>query len=901
MEEKIFLEINRSVRSNNINSDLDVGLSGKMRYLPDENISKTLSLLEQYNKERDECNKYRLILTVNPICSNILFNTKTEIVVNEGSDDCEVLYDGNEFSKPSKAVNTTNPVTYRQAIADTEYSHKKCGNFVYHCGVDIFNNHMLRAQEFGHVNKINGSTESYPVYNTIRDYLRDSRGNTVEEDIHTDWQRDGEKVKMHLYRFDSVLSMDKAFYERCKERDGWWGFVNPGNIEIPNSNDASISINRMMANNKPCEFIDLYPDRSLFSFIPKYNKFRQRTEKNWDYCITYPYKSDAEKINTICGGENQAIRCEVKVVNRSTFTPRLQCTSYFKHNLSEGEYVRLYYYYPEYSGETVTGRTFQKVERKLKVVSLGDANGQNRERVFNISYSDVEDIYAFLEEGCFYKKISHDTECKYYFRIFKKLKTLGGVEELKSDINKSAYSRNIYGDETAQILYLDDVDVTGMVDNNGAPLTEVYLTILKRNAGNELWYKEKDFTSEDVEFSHCFGKVTSALDFSGMEDEPFDYNIHYLHNLNKYIDESNTTYAAEYDTSNAVKNTFAAWGETINDNPTPKVLENDLTIDNDEFYGDVVEFDIYNCKETVIGDVYHRFNTKQRETFADEYRDIYNDTIVSDDYDYANGSGRPFIALTYYVNDVVSTADDVDGNVDLNRLMYGNISPEGYYYKPHNRIKIRETEENAVRQTAKEINYSECSFGKGDYYMLKIKVPTNYGFYSGDFIAAYDVETGEIAWGEIMSFSDMMLTIRFSLNAFSFLESEVRKEYFLPNNILRRFHCFWSSDVAVPFYAKFSPTDRKFVWNRVIPQSELTNTQELFDIPFSNGRLYLENKINFFLRRQDPTGKYGLSIPKYKKTTPVVPNPMSRFVIQGNNPIDLSQLIYFLENSNTCY
>ena len=38
----------------------------------------------------------------------------------------------------------------------------------------------------------------------------------------------------------------------------------------------------------------------------------------------------------------------------------------------------------------------------------------------------------------------------------------------------------------------------------------------------------KDYGNEKVEFSHCFGKLTSGIDFCGIDDEPFDYNIHYL-------------------------------------------------------------------------------------------------------------------------------------------------------------------------------------------------------------------------------------------------------------------------------------------------------------------------------------------------------------------------------------
>ena len=57
-----------------------------------------------------------------------------------------------------------------------------------------------------------------------------------------------------------------------------------------------------------------------------------------------------------------------------------------------------------------------------------------------------------------------------------------------------------------------------------------------------------------------------------------------------------------------------------------------LRLNNDEFYGDVVEYDIVKCKETIIANVYHRVNTAQRETFDRCFRDILEDKIIADDY-----------------------------------------------------------------------------------------------------------------------------------------------------------------------------------------------------------------------------------------------------------------------------
>lgn len=915
MKEKIFLEENRSVDATNIESFIRVGLSGKNRLMSEDNISETLSLYEQYNKERDACDKFRLILAVNPICSNILYNMKSEIVVNEGGDNCKVVYDANnggldKATYARNAVNTTTPITYRQAISDTEYSHKDNGKFVYHCGMDIFNNHMLRALEFAHVNKINTrDTSSGKVYNTIRDYLRDGKGDIIREDIYTSYQkRNNEKVPLHLYRYDSILSMQDAFYDRCKEVDGWWGFTNPGYIEIPtNSTNSAITVNMMMADNKRCEFIDLYPDRSLFSFIPKFNKERNRTEKNWDYCITYPYKKDEEKLNEICGGQNGAIRANIKVTRKSSKSPRLECSSYFKHNLNVGDTINVYYYYP-----MDTTNTFQKYTRKIRIIGLGDENNGSYDRIFVISYSEVEDILPYLEEGgFFYKKIVNGNECSYYFRKFKKIKVLeeninGEVtdRDLRSDTNKIAFGRNIYGDDVSQILVLDDVDTEGLLDCKGKPLSEVYFTVVKRNAGNELWYKDKEYDSSEVEFSHCFGKVTSAIDFSGIEDEPFDYNIHYLHNLNKYTDSSCTEYTIDYESYDSVKNTFSAWGETINNHPTPLTLEDNLTIDNDEFYGDIVEFDLYNFQETVIGNVYHRFNTAQRETFDRGYMNIYNDAFVADDFDYANGSNTPFTVATYYVNSIKSATESADGVVPSSHLVHGNVCPEGYFYNPHTRIQLKSEDDVVRRETTKIINYSECKLMEvvndlTSYYKIVLKVPTDFGFVIGDFIGLYDVVSGNLFWGEIMQFKDNEITLFAAHDAFDSI-GYVKEEYFIPDHAERRIYAIWC-EKSVPFYTKYSPENKKYIWRTNVLPSKLSINDSLYNTTFSNGRFYIEKNINFFLRRQDPTGEYGLSTPLFKTTSPSVPNPMSPYVIQGNLPMDLTQIAYMIDNSNNCY
>lgn len=978
MDKQLFLEENRSEFSNNVENAMNIALSTKTRLLPNNSVTDDFSLFEQYNKERDECNKYRLILTINPICSNILFNKKTEIVLNEGSDECfairdaeEKKYDKDTYAK--KALNST-PLSYLQMIRDAEYTHKENGGFIYHCGIDIFNNHMLRKKNFIHVNNYNLFSDdlSKPVYNTIFDYKRNGKGDIVEEKIHSNVEDLNKTTKMHLYQYDTIMSMPMAFTDNCIEKDGWWGFTNPSTIEIKN-NDDNISINRMLANNKSCEFIDLYPDRSLFSFVPKYNKFRHRTEKNWDYCITYPYSKETKKLNEICGGENEAIRADMKYTLNASSTPIIECTSYFNHNLKPGDYVTFFYYHPHmvfdenYFLELVSvlngdeyhlyyyedvdsfGRPintadvkyvipkdkleFVKSSIKVKVLSVGDINGENEKKTFSVKYSDIQSIYNNMKYfGCFYKKNVQNTDCLYYFRKFKKLKNNDG-NDLKNDINKIAFAQNIYGDDMAQIIFTDDINVDGLLDHNGKQVSEIFLTIVKRNKGYQKWYtpnsdKNGLIKDADIEFSHCFGEVTSGLDFSGLENEPFDYNIHYLHNIKE-----------PKQTSKDIFNTFSAWGETILSG-VPETLEDEITIDNDEFYGDVVEYDICNATETVIGNVYHRFNTAQRECWDDDFKNLYQDSIVSDDYDAANGflnkngNKRSFSIETYHLNDGKNSILKKGEKSDT--LYYGNISPEGYYYNPHIKIAIKELDDSPKSSPSKMVNYSSFSFRRketflllkkdgsikffddeiflreemedGDtkisqekYYEITIKFLVNYGFYKGDYIAFYNNKTMETSWGEIIKIDGDKITMKFDNSCFSTI-SNLTSDYFSPVSGKRCLYAFWSPN-NVPVYARYSDGIKKFVWRPMVQPSEMMQDDELYDTPFTNGRFYIEKNITFFLKRQDPIGKYGLSSPIYKQyETSELSNPMIKYNIKGYSPIDLSEIMYTINNlTNTCY
>ena len=158
----------------------------------------------------------------------------------------------------------------------------------------------------------------------------------------------------------------------------------------------------------------------------------------------------------------------------------------------------------------------------------------------------------------------------------------------------------------------------------------------------------------------------------------------------------------------------------------------------------------------------------------------------------------------------------------------------------------------------------------------------------------------ELNWGEITSISGTEITLTFDGDSFSTIDN-LTNNHFSPSSGKRVLYAYWSPN-NVPTYAKLSEGTRKFVWRTVVAPSEMAQDDELYNTPFTNGRFYLEKNINFFLKRQDPNGKYGLSKPMYVRYEQTVANPMTKFNVKGHTPIDFSEIMHTVNNLTTnCY
>ena len=116
--------------------------------------------------------------------------------------------------------------------------------------------------------------------------------------------------------------------------------------------------------------------------------------------------------------------------------------------------------------------------------------------------------------------------------------------------------------------------------------------------------------------------------------------------------------------------------------PTHTPLEPLITIDNlNEFYGDLVEFNKHEVKETVLVEISHRFNTNNRETLSN----------------------------INYINSLGVNPETININLGPRQ--------EGYVYKPHTKITIKELS-SYVEQgdvSSDEVPYYAVNLGDGRY------------------------------------------------------------------------------------------------------------------------------------------------------------------------------------------
>lgn len=979
---KIRRTSSNSVGSINKTQFSNIELQSTSKMLLNGVDSANINLNKLFLSERENSRNYRIIVTVNPYCTNVLFNPCTE--VTNGM----TPVTNTKLASCADAMGKNTKISLTDMVRNTEYSSEKLG-YEYHPGLDIFNNHIIRNKSYRIVNTLpasNSNEERKNNFNTIKDYMRLDDGTVLKKCCRLDIE-DTTSMEKHLYNADDILSFGNgdAIKENLREKDGWFGFYNTSTIDAKDTENKSLDINRVINNKGNCEFIDMYPDRTLFSFAPQYNKYMSRPEYNWDIVLTYPFAHTVKDENGMdihvvqSGGRNGLFVVDAKML----FTPSggigVMFRTLTRHNLSKGDIVHMYYN-ENCSGEdnsselgsdydgTETG--WYPVGEDFVVYSTGDQEGKNNDYYFTISNidllnkvfctpkqgepytpweyisdyfykeiadsdvpildfgklyhvnelvkrnnkyyicynenhgdmnendyvkyfieldkvcrkydstigmcnmptnkdhyikligdSDNNDVYytlynndtdtsfinashnmtcdefimgivnnAFRTEDddtsydsdddtsydsngrwCDYisfrvVKVVDDVECEYYVRKFKKF------DDLSSEFYKLGFSRTIYGDDVAQMTYTDTINTENFVDNRGRELTDIYVTIIKRNKGYDKWYLNQDSAS-DIEMSRCFGPVTSGFDFFAdrldgkniRNKRKSDYDVRFLYNT---VPENGTDFVPNFNLNNHF-----------------------VSSDNEWFYGDIVEYCPTECMETSLCDVNFRFNTAQRELGAnDDYLFMY-DEIVKDDYD------GEFAVAKYDGAGNIIDEENSESNANFSIEKH-----EGYYYNPHYRIRLRGFGDiNQDSHRALFVKSAEPYQSNGMF--IKVTTSVSHKLAVGNKVILYFNDSDET-----------VLDVVGVLNPYTFIMNKMARgavgykdyinicvylnkgEYKL--NVLNE---------EIPSYA-MKLSNGTYIWRDTVG---LWNSEPQIEYTFANGALYVDNCINFYLKRQN--------------------------------------------------
>ena len=446
---------------------------------------------------------------------------------------------------------------------------------------DRFNTERQRSKYYRILGTINPSITN-ALFN-----LADSQ--TADIDTWSGFNAHTSLSPADYFFYDSVYP--NVVNKYLKEIDGWFGYYDP---DISKSGF--------------CIFYDMEPKRQRFSFTPDINPYHSALGalpvKNWEMTITYPASVDSGHTMVNNGFINGLMMIEttpVIISNRQMTAIGLACF----HNLSIGDIVRISGT-NGYDGDHVVIRT-------------GLDNGDFKPYYFVI---DLPFVGNSFDGNSRIKKSVNGVDSIYYFRKFKKIKTRSTpvIEQDDYEVYKLAFSENYFNDDITQFTFNEDVDVSGLVDNLGRPLSELYLTMVKTNSNN------------------LFGNVSSGI------EAPF-LPVMLTNNFNTYL------------TDIPIINRIHNGGTSPFQSHTP--LESNLTIaggtlNSNEFYGDLVEYNESELRETVLADVSHRFNTLNRETLGQ--------------------------TMSYFISETSTNQKTI------------SLGPrqEGYMYKPHSLIKIRE-------------------------------------------------------------------------------------------------------------------------------------------------------------------------------------------------------------------
>ena len=997
MNTKIFLNEFDSKKSVSNTNGLNVSLGGKRKLIPSTDASYVISAYEQYNKEREACNIIRLTCEVNPVCSNVLFNRISEVVKDEGCSGLTMLnygfsgsensactesgyhiFDGVKYKEQSMEFWSGNTAFYQsvddrvntlsygttvsQAVkaSSNNYDNGQCfdevassaitnairdmqlskddsegKHFVYHCGLDIFNNHLIRSKTFKPVCKIKEgaildgcdtkskcddpqSSKPYGAFNTIADVMRDVNGNKVVEKMYfpVSAQIDGNTkiLARHLYEYDDIYSFEDAVENKLVEKyDGWFGFKNSSKIKSYDDFDTneSLGLERPIMYMNGGDFVDMYPSRDLYSFVPKWNEFKHKIEKNWNYCITYPSSSTTHGFDDIIetnGGVNSLKAIYFDENTRSdNGSGQLVIYGISKHGLSVGDYVNIYKTYIDESGGTITERVIEDAEVsavadeyiftvfadtkisdswvevtkddiKEKKITVNEQeyilDEVKHEYFYRIDEEDNIHKYYIVNaygnnygyvnfddtaQSISYKKTVGGIECDYYVRIFSRLPNFrfASGTTTEYDLYKNG-STMIEKYQSPQFAFESHVSRLAFAkniysDNVGEIVftDNIDISNLKDNLGRPLSSVYLTLLKNNKGYKEWYGFTNNPNGWT--TSEVSGDTIEFSHCFGKLT--CGFELSVESIGGNNISNVKTINNSGINRGYDCSLInkdrEYDPTSSGDSLYSIDDEEIWFDTDVHFYGDLtyYDGYNAIERhiQPIMHRFNSAQRESKRSASNDYFKS----------YVYDEIYN-DDYDKNDKYVIRSYvvnnANDKNEGYYYSPHYEIPIKTFDKlNSIMPMFLTIR-SLVNTEKG----TRITCLQSHYLSVGDKAMIYDREADEYFY---------CLTIGgdgdkvFVCKIYDEDGKEATKipDLFSTSSNISRYRLFKIDNLNIPSYARILKDGScRFVWRNVVNNGMNVVDKSIEEYPFTNGAFYVNKKIDLFLRRQDPLDIYGL-------------------------------------------
>lgn len=276
-----------------------------------------------------------------------------------------------------------------------------------------------------------------------------------------------------------------------------------------------------------------------------------------------------------------------------------------------------------------------------------------------------------------------------------------------------------------------------------------------------------------------------------------------------------------------------------------------------------------------------------RATYRPQVR--VNKLTASDIVFKAASESDGFSVSSYTLNKI----DDGENNA---HIFPGNIAPEGYFYSPFYKVTLKELDDELQSIPVKRINFKvdTASVTSEDMevynpemgmvlikqmFTIKVVSPIFYDFLIGQPFVIYDVMNDNTYRGFLSEFNgNPDGTCRLSISTEAKIDQQL-----LTGESGRSGYIISLMESNAPNYADFIPSSQKLIWRAPKKMSDLSSDSPIYNMPFTNGRLYIHQNLNVFVRRQDPNNDYKLFRPAQN-------NPLRRFQVEGDAKLDFDYI-----------